>query len=698
MADETNHKFSPIRLIEDQPMDDIDKDYLGLSPWAKMIAGTAVGTPGPFTIGVHGVWGYGKTTLLKLSKAFIDRNHPDVVTVWFNAWQFEREEHPLFPLIAAIADEIERKTAGSKKGKERLKSIGLSLRALTRGMKFKGEVGMPLVGKVGVEFDAQKALEAEDLLGKQTNPLQAEMMYHSAFSVLEDATKREANDDGAKIVVFMDDLDRCQPDKAVFLLESIKLILAQPGFIFVLAVDRSVIENYLEKRYVALCGDKIGDRGRFYMEKIIQLPIQIPSHRSRFGPFVKRIVRDLQAHHGETEMRALTAVQGVLATGSGSNPRSLVRLVNNFLLDCKLWPLIGQDEQYRDLTEDIAAALAFNRILQHELRDQYGVLVGDQELCDAIRGREIEGIAEGPGRRDQEEEHGTDGSLGPHWLRNEESRVSVARVLLARPELLEALREHGRLWLVNADLRRIVHEFAQVQRADAGPVDLPEPIARAIRGMLELQPDDDILPERLAEVTLLRLDRTQVTDANLAHLNVLPSLIGLTLRDTQVTDAGLSHLGSLSNLRGLVLTDTQVTDAGLAHLKGLSNLENIFLSGMQITDAGLLHLAGLPNLLILGLSDTQVTDAGLAHLKGLTSLQGLNLKGMQVTDAGLACLKELPNLRELALYDLQVTDDGLAHLEGLSNLRLLVLHDTQVTDAGTRMLEKAVPGLKIIRQ
>jgi hypothetical protein len=53
-------EFEPIRLIDDQPKDNLDHDYLGLMPWAKMIAGVAVGTSGPFTIGVHGEWGKGR--------------------------------------------------------------------------------------------------------------------------------------------------------------------------------------------------------------------------------------------------------------------------------------------------------------------------------------------------------------------------------------------------------------------------------------------------------------------------------------------------------------------------------------------------------------------------------------------------------------------------------------------------------------
>ncbi len=721
MTESDNFDFRSIRLIDDQPIDELERDHLGLMPWAKMIAGTAVGTQGPFTIGVHAKWGLGKTTLLRLTQRLIERQNPEVVTVWFNAWQFEREEHPLFPLIAAIADEIERKAPLSEvtTGSKRLRSIGRSLRALCRGMKFKAEVGIPGVGSFSGELDCEKALEAEEQFNEEANPLLAESMYHSAFGALEAATRREDEDDGLKIVVFVDDLDRCQPDKAVHLLENVKLILAQRGFVFVLAVDCDVLEGYLEKRYVDSCGDGARGRGRFYMEKIIQLPVHIPSHRSRFARFVERIVNDL-GDKESPEIQALTDIQQVLVTGAGLNPRSLIRLVNNFLLDCKLWPMIPHVENYEALTKDLAAALAFNRILDHDLDGLFTALISDQELCETIRSRDettLLGYMDEVSRKDRAEER----SLEHHSLEQVEAqRSQVVRELLRRPELLAALAEHGKAWLRDGELRRVVNEFAQTDRA-TGSVEFPEPIAEAIRKELGLQADEPIPFGRLTEVKNLNLGPSNVGDADLAHLHRLSGLRSLGLWDTEVTDAGLAHLKGFSALQSLSLTRTRVTDEGLAFLERLSGLQRLYLGDLQVTDAGLAHLKGLSALQELHLWETSVRGWGLVHIKDLSGLRELHLQGSQVangglmhlrslyglrvlnmastnmTDAGLAHLKGLSGLQELYLSGTQVTDVGLAHLKGLQELRWLYLSGTQVTDAGVRELEKAIPGLNVDR-
>jgi hypothetical protein len=130
-------------------------------------------------------------------------------------------------------------------------------------MKFKADVGVPLVAKVGVEFDAEKALEAERRLGKRKNPLQAETLYQSAFKALEYSTEKREDKNSSDIIVFVDDLDRCTPGKAVYLLESIKLILSQPGFVFVLALDPGVVEGHLKKRYAEECVSKMATEAGF---------------------------------------------------------------------------------------------------------------------------------------------------------------------------------------------------------------------------------------------------------------------------------------------------------------------------------------------------------------------------------------------------------------------------------------------------
>lgn len=88
-----------------------------------------------------------------------------------------------------------------------------------------------------------------------------------------------------------------------------------------------------------------------------------------------------------------------------------------------------------------------------------------------------------------------------------------------------------------------------------------------------------------------------------------------------------------------------ITDAEIAQLNGLTSLLNLFLGGTGVTDAGLAHLRGLTNLRELSLVDTAVTDAGLAQLAEL-NLRRLHLEGTSVTDKGVEDLqKAMPDCK-----------------------------------------------------
>ncbi len=108
---------------------------------------------------------------------------------------------------------------------------------------------------------------------------------------------------------------------------------------------------------------------------------------------------------------------------------------------------------------------------------------------------------------------------------------------------------------------------------------------------------------------------------------------------------------------------TNVTDATIAPLKDIMSVVDLNLAGTKVTDAGLASLEGLTNLVNLHLEHTRISDAGLTHLKKLTHLAYLNLYGTSVTDAGLKELQGLRSLRHLYLWQTKVTTAGAVDLQ-----------------------------------
>ena len=462
--------LEPLILLEDEPVNSYKADQLGLEPFARVIAGAAVGTGGPFTIGVFANWGEGKTSLLRQAKTLIDEFQNETVTVWFNAWQYENEEHPIVPLVASIVRAIEQKIStplsdsADNSATTQLTAIARALRAVAYGFSAKSKIQIPGFADIEAGFVAKEMIDRYEKISSREDPLLERTLYYNAFEALEKITKSRnsksvKNGNKVKVVVFMDDLDRCLPPQALKLLESIKLVLAQQGFVFVLAVDRRVLESFLAVRYQKEYGiDDYRASGTQYLDKIVQMPLSLPSHRSRFEAYIRRILDGpvLNTPSNKPVQKAVNELVEVLAAGSNFNPRNLVRFLNNLIVDRRIWiDVLTNDEttENRDTIDTQRLGLcAISRILRQHLGDRlYRWIVANDEICTQL----------------------ATGNLQLQSLTSEEKswqqRLSIE--FLERLDESEFIRELlettiGKTWLEKHPARRQVDEFLVQQRED----------------------------------------------------------------------------------------------------------------------------------------------------------------------------------------------------------------------------------------
>ena len=179
---------------------------------------------------------------------------------------------------------------------------------------------------------------------------------------------------GHRLVVFVDDLDRCLPEKAVEVLEAIKLFLDVPGCVFMLGLDDKVIARGVEIKYrqAGLTEDETGsDRqqrlieGSHYLEKIIQLPFQLPPiAQEEMQSFVAGLIDDWQ--HSECPR--------VFAAGLGGNPRRVKRTVNTFLLLHRLAEKRQGEINPVRLAKVVAIQNAFPRLYDFLKQDRHRYL------------------------------------------------------------------------------------------------------------------------------------------------------------------------------------------------------------------------------------------------------------------------------------------------------------------------------------
>lgn len=422
-----------LKLIPDRAIGEASlqaKDGLGFATYAKVLAQAARGTSGPFTIGVFGEWGTGKTSLMRLVQTDLDTSDT-VVTVWFNAWRFEKEEHPIVPLVGTIIGELEKRRSWKGTLKESTGGLIRALRAVAYGFSAKSTVKIPGFAEVEASFVAKDMIDRREQI--TPDPLLDRSLYYGAFNALESTELPE----DLRIVVLIDDLDRCFPDQAIRLLESIKLVLAQRGFIFVLGVARQVIEGYLQHRYSEEFGIK-DFKGQLYLDKIVQLPFHIPPSAGRMEEFCTRVL----AGQPPEISRQLGQTLPTIAEALGGNPRAVIRFINNILIDMAISSELTAAASAEEIPLDF---FAITRCLEHRWPEVYVQLTTSDHLAEEValwQPASLASRAEGPG-----------------------PQTRIAELLDSDQRLAALpLSDRGRLWLSDSDLRSASVSFLVKQR------------------------------------------------------------------------------------------------------------------------------------------------------------------------------------------------------------------------------------------
>jgi len=85
----------------------------------------------------------------------------------------------------------------------------------------------------------------------------------------------------SRVVVFIDDLDRCSDDKIMEILQAINLILGESEFFVVLGIETQMIHRAIQRHYAAQGDGQLPkDFAEQYLRKIIQLPFHLPTATS----------------------------------------------------------------------------------------------------------------------------------------------------------------------------------------------------------------------------------------------------------------------------------------------------------------------------------------------------------------------------------------------------------------------------------
>ncbi|MBL4832199.1 MAG: KAP P-loop [Aliivibrio sp.] len=249
----------------------------------------------PVSIGIHGDWGAGKSTVLSIIEGAY-KGDDKTVCVRFNSWLYQGIEDAQTALMQQIINDLVKSrttVAGLKEAAESfLKRVDWLKSAKTvANWGVTAFTGVPtpssiqdLLGTIDVLAAKADNLKTDDIkkgldelkrcIGNPGN----KRVVTEITEFREEYKKLLKAADIDRLVILVDDLDRCLPETAIATMEAMKLFLFMPNTAFIIAADETMIE-YSVRRHFPNLSEEVGGMAytRNYLEKLIQIPFRIPA-------------------------------------------------------------------------------------------------------------------------------------------------------------------------------------------------------------------------------------------------------------------------------------------------------------------------------------------------------------------------------------------------------------------------------------
>lgn len=531
----------------------------------------------PMALGLSGSWGSGKTSVLGLVQQAISERptaaETKVLVISTQPWSYDPVVGPKESLIAEVLDALKGEIDTSL-GDD---AQNLLLRLAKR---VKWAKALKMAALTSITLQLPKVEDVLDLVNDEPAEGEAEPSERGLSQFREEFEALLASD-GLKhisrVVVLVDDLDRCLPDTVVETLEAIRLFLSAKGMSFVIAADEDRVSDAIQQRLKASppTDPEAETPAKLYLHKIVQTTIPLPG-LSRFdtnaylfllltnGKVTSDVHDGLVASCAELRRTSgslddVAIPEGVdlsedLAVASRLTPilyekfRGNPRRIKRFLNDLNVRQSVAQRRGIALPSDAVAKLMVLERLLrpdfeivlqwlaQNKLRDQLDAL--DLAANAPTSSPEEQAIEEAPAKAKTMSKTATEPSDDAPKT---EGRFSDTLIRWAKlPPALDASDVGGYLHLAAS--------FAGIELIDDG------------------------LPERLRDIasaltSSLRTERSAINDDALRALDAQDARTLITHLGSQTRDQPGIQKYSVAGMLRLAKTHTGIDDAVVTALK-----------------------------------------------------------------------------------------------------------------------------------
>lgn len=298
----------------DRPILNLNEDLLGVKKYIDGLIDYITICSTPMTIAIQGDWGTGKTSIMNMIKDGIEDK---CLYAWFNTWefsQFNMSDELVISLLKSMVDSLNIK--------EENNNLNKSLKILANSLKSGTLMAIDMAAGGRVADTAEKVIDGF------TNKDQTD--YFNSIKVLKEQFQNHINyalekSGKDRVIMFVDDLDRLNPEKAIELLEVLKNFLDCENCVFILAIDYKVVYKGIKLKYNNVLDE---NKGKAFFEKIIQLPFKVPVVEYNLYNYVKHSLQEI----GYSDDINVNLCVELISNSIGKNPRAIKRLLNSALL------------------------------------------------------------------------------------------------------------------------------------------------------------------------------------------------------------------------------------------------------------------------------------------------------------------------------------------------------------------------------
>lgn len=344
-------------------------DRLDRSQFVERICDSLVdrskGTSSGVVLGITGPWGSGKSSVLNMIEEKLKSDYNNIVIIRFDPWLISGSNDLISQFMAELTFAVNEKA----KAENSLKKIGSQLSSYGAMLSPGINLLVPGLGTAvqGGFKAASKALSSE-----------------GSLSAMRASLVRSLSDVTVPIIVLIDELDRVEDTEILTVAQLVRAVVDFPRVSFALAYDVD--------RVVQALGRSSTERGRAYLEKIVQLqiplPIQMaPERASLLQAELERL--DLRDHGGrplDLRSPSYSEIVSLLNVGFLDTPRDIKRLCGTFQA---LFGMVGHEVAWVELLAYSAMLTKHPQLVERIRREP------ERVIFNTIDSREIERRARG---------------------------------------------------------------------------------------------------------------------------------------------------------------------------------------------------------------------------------------------------------------------------------------------------------------